>query len=138
MPSHPRRLRSFSLRTLMVLMTLACFGLAVVSNAAFARISALRRWARQAGVEVRTVRASNEFLHSIGNFDRMAPETVPWFRQLLGDEDIKHIRFYTWGNPSNEEIESAKHLFPEATVEQWWDGNTSPSAPYGFPQPPTP
>ena len=109
----PRRLRSFSLRTLMVLVGVCALVAAWVARE---RAFVLERRAARAQLGTHLAFFSpaeverGERLCPTGG-PRSIPATVPRIRELLGDEPVQAI----WLSGKVEEFRVAR-LFPEATL----------------------
>jgi len=109
---HPRRFRSFSLRTLMVLFTMACIGAACLATQyriVEARRAALEQW--------ETVDRSVEVHSAAGatgkKLDGSDWPTVSWVRYQFGDVPIAFVRVRRF---NEARIARVRRLFPEAEI----------------------
>ena len=96
-----RRWLRFSLRTMLAAFTacalLAWGGVWLADNARFVR-------QRQEALATFSYRAAD------------TQSAIPWIRRAMGDKALESILLGTWA--AEEEFESAKQLFPEATVRR--------------------
>jgi hypothetical protein len=120
----PRRWLRFSLRALLVVITLVCIWLAYEVNFVRTR-QAKRKKAEAKGLTFRTaaeVAAANEAIAiSVGSNLHQAElpvlATIPARRRWLGDEAIQTITFHPWYGQEEEDARPYLKYFPEATLE---------------------
>jgi len=123
----PRRFRSFSLRTLMVLVGVVCL---------------LAAWI---GRDWQTVRARNAFrarLEEMGGWTKSDssfvfppenPTVLPWTRRLFGDRPANDLIFTR--EPTPDELETVARLFPEAVPSVFTGGVMRLAVPPHAPSP---
>jgi len=121
MPPLPRRFRSFSLRTLMVLVGVS--GLALGWLAKEHRIAAERNAYRARLESEGKVFATLEAIDLQGEV--MSPPQVRWSRRLFGDKAIKYIAEWNGADHPAWEAE-ARRLFPEAKFVPLVEKHLSP------------
>ncbi|MFO0896402.1 MAG: hypothetical protein U0836_03135 [Pirellulales bacterium] len=108
--SLPRRLRSFSLRTLMVLVGVACF---------------VAAWPAREWSMVLERHAFLDRLYSAGGDTERASQfvfpppddecaTIPWMRRLLGGRPVDNIIFNR--RFTDDDLAVTARLFPEASI----------------------
>ncbi|MFO0900261.1 MAG: hypothetical protein U0836_22735 [Pirellulales bacterium] len=119
MSALPRRLRSFSLRTLMVLVGVSgvfCGWLAYERQTAVARRSLRNRLWAEYQVSFRAAEhASNPpYTKSVA--------TIPSVRRWFGDEPIHTV--HCWGRVGPDTVDDVRRLFPEALVTNQRDPTT--------------
>jgi hypothetical protein len=107
-----RRWLRFSLRALLVAITLCCGWLAWERHVVVTRL-AVRKTAEQRGFKFTNIPSDV--------LDDRLPARISLVRQWLGDEPI-HIIWYNlpfWGT-SQEDAEALLSFFPEAEVQEEW------------------
>ena len=62
------------------------------------------------------VRQRREALSTFSFLAADSESAIPWVRRAMGDKAIAHVLLGTWA--SDEEMERAKQLFPEATIKR--------------------
>jgi hypothetical protein len=103
----PRRLRSFSLRTLLVLVGVACM---------------LAAWvARERSVVMERRAAMERWRGAMFWWDHPDSDRTAWHRRLLGDHALLDVRLPA--SASDSDIANVARLFPEARVERWSDSS---------------
>ncbi len=103
----PRRLRSFSLRTLMVLVG--------VSAILAAWLASERRMVKERLAYRAKLQAEGKIFGTAGAKSLNAPPEVRWSRRLFGDESI--LLIMTPNGPEDRAWHAeAQRLFPEATL----------------------
>jgi hypothetical protein len=114
----PRRSLSFSLRTLLVLVTLACAWLAWERSVVMERRTVAEELRADQDFTVRTVDEVRSIFHreiSSGKLRDAKFASIPRVRNWMGDVPIQAIG-YREGDASQAKVAMAKRLFPEAIV----------------------
>lgn len=110
----------FGLATLFFALTIASLLLAYATSIVRERRKALDEHQRDVGgFYVKTDDLRSE-LAGVPNYPaELLPDgSIPWWRELLGDEAIETIFFPVEREPTSEEKERLARLFPEADVLQ--------------------
>lgn len=108
----PRRLRSFSLRTLMALVGVVAAWFAWERYLVRERTAAMATWR---GSEHVSILVADEWANEIRRRKDLGPlATVPWTRRKMGDVAVQRIWFES--AMGSGEIARARRLFPEALV----------------------
>jgi hypothetical protein len=125
MNAHPRRWLRFSLRALLVVITLICAWLGWEINVVRTR-QAMRKEAENKGLSFRTAAEVGATFDAIitnsANNNLHFPElpvlaTIPDRRRWFGDEAIQTITFHPWYGQDEKDAKPYLKYFPEATLE---------------------
>ena len=121
-PSNKPRTRwgSFSLRTLLILITVAAVVFTYVGyqRSVIQARRALIHELRASGIHVITLKDASHGMRPLAPATERYP-SVPLVRGWLGDEPIDSIGFYPHAAPGVEIMARVKELFPEARIEKY-------------------
>jgi hypothetical protein len=112
-----RRVFSFSLRSLLVVITLVCVWLAWESSIVRQRQRMLGELRASHAFQITTAKNWAESFPA-GNAPQPAAR-IPWLRRLLGDEAIQEVGYFRhMVGPTTPSVERVAKLFPEAKVQE--------------------